>query len=363
VSSVSAATSALASASGGDVVCLADGSYGSATISTKRSTDATLAAAHPGGATIGPITFSPNASHIVLRNFKLKGTQLQGGATDIQILDNLISGSEGVDFAGAINPTPGGCCSVSNLPLIQRVLIDGNKFLGPYGEDAMQVKGFKDVTISNNEITNVTSVNGAHADGVQTVHGGSGLHIIGNYMHDNNMQPLFLGKDGDISNVEIRQNLSVRDRVGPNPTEVLSQFIQPHHLVMENNTFADEGGFTISWAPDAYGGNNPPPANPVDSVVDHNVFSYFIPYDYSNSNNRAGVFTNSSVLNENYNVMGDSSRSWTWVPSHMGSCSISSNTPAYNNPAADDYRVTVGACGGYAAGVTWTPAGRVFGPR
>jgi hypothetical protein len=365
VSSVASALTALGSAANGDRVCLADGSYGAVSLSTHRSGYATLAAAHPGAATLGKVTVAGNASHVAVSDFKVTGGfSFQGGASDIQVLQNLMQGSGGVNFVAAINPIPGGCCSVSNFPLIQHILIDGNKFLGPYGEDAMQLDGFNDVTVSNNEITNVTSVNGAHADGLQTVHGGSNLHIVGNYMHDNNMQPLFIGKDGDITNLEIRQNLSVRDRVGASPTQVLTQILQPHHVVIENNTFADEGGLDIEWAPDAYGGNNPPPGAPVDAKIDHNAFSEFLPYDYSASaSNRAGVFENSSVMTENYNVMGKTA-SWTWAPGRVGSCSVATDaTPAYSNPATDDYRLNVSACGGYAAGVTWRPADRQFGPR
>jgi hypothetical protein len=360
VTSTSAAQSAIASAANGARVCLADGSYGALSISAARSGAATLAAANPGKATLSKVTFTGASRNVVLSGFKVGGIQLQAGSADHQIRDNLIQGSGGVDFASAINPVPGGCCTVSNLPLIQRIVIDGNKFVGPYGEDAMQLKGFKDVTVSNNEITNVTSVNGAHADGVQTVHGGSNLKIIGNYMHDNNMQPIFVGKDGDVSGtLEIRDNLSVRNRVGSSPTQVVSQLYAPHNLVLRNNTLADEGGLIMRWDPSAHGGNNPQSNAPNGLAVDHNVFSAFQPYDDTNSSDRAGIFANKSVMTENYNVIGSG---WTWT-SHLGSCSTMNAKPAYRDAKTDDYRLSPTACGGYQAGITWRPADRQFGPR
>jgi hypothetical protein len=196
---------------------------------------------------------------------------------------------------------------------------------------------------------------------VQTVHGGSDLRIVGNYMHDNNMQPLFLGKDGDVTGIEIRDNLSVRNRVGPNPTQVTSQIIQPHDVTIRNNTIVDEGGLTISWGPSFHGANNPPPAPPYDNVVDHNVFSTFVPYDYSSgTGNRVGIFANPAVLLESYNVLGDGS--WNWL-SRLGLCSIAIDEPTFAAPAQGDCRLTVNTCGGYQAGVTWRAADRKFGPR
>jgi hypothetical protein len=361
VSTTAAALAALGTVPNGQAVCLADGSYGAITISSARAADATLAAANAGGATLGRVTFAAGARHVGLRAFRLtNGVRVSPGAADVQIRNNLIQGGDGISFAGGINPVPGGCCTVNNLPLIQRVVIDGNRFVGPYSEDAMQLDGFDGVTVSNNELTGVTSVGGAHADGVQTVHGGSNLSIVGNYMHDNNMQPLFIGKDGDVTNLEVRDNLSVRNRVGSSPTQVLTQLVQPHNVVVRNNTFADEGGLTLVWDPGSYGGNNPPPASPFGVVADHNVFTAFLPYDNSApQSSKAGVFLSSSVLSESYNVMGTS---WTWT-GHLGTCSVSNGSPAYRDRATDDYRLTVSACGGYSAGVTWRPADRQFGPR
>jgi hypothetical protein len=414
--STTSIVNAIGSAANGSAVCLNSGNYSAMTFAAARSGYVTIQPVGSAQVTIASINFGNSAAyyklsyltvsseidvgqssttattnHITMEDSDLRGgVVLFGGSSDVMIDHNLFDGNGGVQFAGGTYPIAGGCCNLGvNHPFIQRVTINGNKFNGHYGEDAIQLQGFKDVSITNNEITGIypycpqavidNKVNPdtsqcAHADGVQTVWGGSNLTITGNYIHDNNIQPLFVGKDGDVTGtLDIEDNLIVRDRLvgypdnpAISPGEVSTQVLQPHNAIIRHNTWAGDGtSFNLVSALTAYGGGNPAPAVAVNNAIDHNVFSSFIPYDYDNSSDRAGVFLNSSALVENYNIMDDANNSWTWVPDHLGSCSQVNNSPTFVNTTVDDYRLAsnVNKCGGYQAGIDWKPADIQFGPR
>ena len=67
ISGVGAVQPAVQAAKPGAVVCLADGSYGSLSVSASKSGDVVIRAEHPGGATLAQATVS--GSHLVLQGF------------------------------------------------------------------------------------------------------------------------------------------------------------------------------------------------------------------------------------------------------------------------------------------------------
>ena len=78
------------------------------------------------------------------------------------------------------------------------VTIRGNKFVGPFGEDAIRLNRYHDadgdgvgILIEGNEITNVRE-NGNHSDCLQSVWVGDHLIYRRNYLHDNRCQGFFV---------------------------------------------------------------------------------------------------------------------------------------------------------------------------
>jgi hypothetical protein len=376
VSSVGAAVTALEGAGSGAVICLSDGTYGAMGLDAARTSEVTLRAEHPGLAHLGAVTFSGPASHYRLSELEIAGVYLTGGESSphhITIDRNLLqNGAYGLSAASPQFPTPGGCCTTGDTAAITDLAIRNNIFGAVTGEDGLRVDGVTRAQVIHNEFTGVVPPDpDAHTDCIQTVWGGVDLVIERNYFHDNSCQPIFLGKDGDVTNLRIQQNLIVRDReIGPS-YEPLS-WLLGHNALVRNNTFVGLDpdspiGTTdlLLWSgTTTYGGGNLPSAAATGLTVDHNVFSRLVLLDYDASPSPStGIFaTPGGVLTENHNVI--SSVPWS-DDRALGTCSVLDETPEFTNPATDDFRVTVtgtGGCGTWKAGVNWRPADQQYGP-
>jgi Ca2+-binding RTX toxin-like protein len=374
------------SAAGGDVICLLAGDYGSLTIETRRSSYVTLRSVTAHVAVFDSITLD-DASYIRLEQLTVNGSISNGldNSNHIQVVANDIEGVW-VDAPTTNGPGPGPvawtieyndihdctdfCVAlVSDDPddywPVSDVTIRGNR-IGPMagGEDAIRIHNWRDVAIEDNEITGVIE-DGQHNDCLQSVWGGDGLTFHGNYLHDNNCQTFFL-KDGHTANIVFSDNLSLRNRVGSAP--VVGQIWNSSDVFITNNTIWDESGFYVRHGSvdDMF------PDGPLEGyVASNNVIEDFVPYDdFASDENRAGVFTDPDVLDEDFNLFGGG---WTWVPEHMGSHSIQDTMPDFVNPttnAADDLASGDWRLGSsitengvtYSAGITWELAGRMFGP-
>ncbi len=213
VSSVAAAEAAVRHAKPGRAVCLANGSYGRVSLRARKASDVTLRARHPGRASIRGANLA--GRHLVLARLKVRSDiNVMPGASKITIKFDRISGG----YFG-VNAGPTSSTNISDTT------IRHNKFVGPFGEDAIRLNRYHDgrdrnpygVLIEANEITGVRE-NGNHSDCLQSVWGGDDLYFRRNYIHDNRCQGFFV-KDQPraISNIVFQQNLMLRNAAPCDP--------------------------------------------------------------------------------------------------------------------------------------------------
>ena len=154
----------------GGVVCLTDGSYGDTSIATtKAPPGVTVRAQNPGRAKLGTVTVS--GSNLTVAQLTLAEVVIQPGSSGMTVDHNLITGgAKGIDM-----PT--------TTTQVDDTRITGNRFIGPFGEDAIRANRFHDgdgdgvgLLIEGNEFTGVRE-NGAHSDCLQTVWVGDHLCI------------------------------------------------------------------------------------------------------------------------------------------------------------------------------------------
>jgi Ca2+-binding RTX toxin-like protein len=374
------------SAANGDVICLNGGDYGDLTIGAERDGYVTVRSVTPHSARFDEIALD-NAAFIRLEHLHVEDTISSGldNTSNIQLVANDVTGivieappsnSSGpgpsnwtIEY-NHIHDCDGHCVAlVSDDPddywPVSDITVRGNR-IGPMagGEDAIRLHNFRDVLIEDNEIFGVIE-NGGHNDCLQSVWGGDGLTFRRNYLHDNNCQTFFL-KDGHTSNIVFSDNLSVRNRDGD--AEVVGQIWNSSDVSITNNTIWDESALYVRYGSvaDIF------PDGPVeDYTAFNNVIEDFVPYDdFETDDNRAGIFTDPDVLDEDFNLFGGG---WTWVPEHMGTHSIQDSTPAFINAtdsagedlASGDFRLASPITKSgvtYDAGITWLLAGRRFGP-
>jgi hypothetical protein len=209
VGSLDAAKEAVAEMDPGGVVCLANGKYGRLELSAEKSQPGvTLRAQHPGDATLDGAAVG--GTHLTLTEFKITSdVEVLPESTGITIAHNRIGGGYfGVD-AG-----PTDTVTVNDVSII------GNKFVGPYGEDAIRLNRYHDANgdgigalIEGNEITGVRE-NGNHSDCLQTVWVGDHLVFRKNYVHDNRCQGFFVKDQASpIHGIVVEDNLMLRDNL------------------------------------------------------------------------------------------------------------------------------------------------------
>ena len=334
--SLEALEAAVATAGDGDAVCLADGSYGDLRMGGPRQAKARVfvRAAHPGGATLGGVEIG--RSRVTLARFLIEnGVEVEPGTTGVTIAHNRIGGGYlGVD-AGPTTTTT-----------VNDVAIVGNKFVGPFGEDAIRLNRYHDANgdgvgalVADNEFTNVRE-NGNHSDCLQTVWVGDHLVYRGNYLHDNRCQGFFV-KDqaGPVRRILVEDNLIVRNDApcapraqGCGAPSDLQIFGPYSGLTMRRNTIWGNGAIAAFQE-----------ANGTRARTEANVvYKFWTSTDLSDARFR-----------DNTRCQRQSSGgSWPLdVPGEVIACS-----PRFLAPAQDDYRLHGDR------GVTWAPSERHFGP-
>jgi Bacterial TSP3 repeat len=345
VSSLAAVQSAIAAAAPGAVVCLTDGSYGRLTLNaSKPAPGVTVRAQNPGGATIqGGLV---NGAYLTISRFNSVADEIRvdAGASHIEISWNRFSGGYFGINAGL----------TTSYPSINDITIRGNRFVGPFGEDAIRINHYHDgpdadpygMLVEGNELTNIRE-NGNHSDCLQSVWGGDGLYFRRNYLHDNNCQGFFVkDQPSPVVNVVAEDNLFIRNDgrcappLQPNcGTPAYFQVFGPiTNFAMRRNTI---------WSPEQED----------STVLQENGWSGAIVVQ-NNVIYRAFSST-TSPFGSGYQSSGnigcaDNGRNPTekfWPRTGFAlNC-----RPAFPNPAGGDYRL-----GG--AGVTWKVSDLHFGP-
>ena len=392
VSNLASVVSLSSSEPDGSTICIADGSYGTLAMTAARAGYVTIAAANgPGHVTVSGLTVSSGASHLKLdglnctcntqlglpvnggtgpNNIQItrtdsQGFQVEAGSHDL-LFDHDFShdGPYGFLLNGSRYPVAGGCCQTANYPLIENVTISNSK-IGPLaasGADAFQVKGFNNLTISNNDINDIYQ-NGNHNDGVQTVHGGANLTITHNYFHDGNVE-LFMIKDGDITgNNAITNNLVVRENSSLNPacggcsTAVVGQWYSPQNATIANNTIIEPGLYLRSQL-NLVGNGNPFYLVPSNIDVNHNVIQQFRAEDDETAEKSLGLFE--PVLTHSYNLFGPYTKNYLTAGTGDTFVSTISNTSSiFVNPSGNDFRLSSNPNN---IGVNWKPSEYHYGP-
>jgi hypothetical protein len=336
VTSVAAAESAVAAATVGSVVCLADGSYGEVSLSASKSAEVTLQAEHPGRATIAGAIL--DGSHLTLARFDITNeVTVQPGSSAMTIEYNRITGG----YMG-INAGPTSDTSISDTT------IRGNQLVGPFGEDALRINRYHDsadpdpygILIEGNEISGVRE-NGNHSDCLQSVWGGDSLYFRRNYLHDNRCQGFFVkDQPSMIVGINLEDNLFLRNSepcaagaAGCGQPSYLQIFGPYEDFTMRRNTVW-QGEVVAAFQEGAGPG----------TTIESNVVNRF----WTNTNLSGIAYTDNTRCKREA-----SGGSWpTQAPGETVDCA-----PAFNDPAADDFRLI-----GSERGVDWAPAEEHFGP-
>ncbi|MGH2913127.1 MAG: right-handed parallel beta-helix repeat-containing protein [Solirubrobacteraceae bacterium] len=338
VSSLGAATSAVARSRPGGVVCLDAGHYPSKlSLAARPAGDVVLRATPGAHVSTGPIAIA--GSHIVVRGLWVHGeVALAAGDSHVTIdHDDITGGGEGIVFDTSDCTVPkapkwSGC---EPMPPIGDITISANHIhdIGAHGgEDAIHLDNWRNVRITGNEFDHIIEA-GEHTDCMQSVYGGDQLTFDHNYEHDNNCQGFFI-KDGDATNVSFTDNLFVRDHIGSYAN--YSQIWNVRGLTVRHNTIWDGKGLALradeaSFTPTA--------------IVDHNVIVSFVierstgaPYAISEHDNLFGLAPWSFRASRSDRTVGRLR--------FMGS-------------TRGDYRLARNPRG---IGVDWSPAARRYGP-
>jgi hypothetical protein len=335
-SSLDALQGAVDDAGEGDVVCLADGSYGKLELGDAGTgaPRVTVRAAHPGKASLEGAELV--RSKVTLARFVVSDSiDVEPGTVGVTVAHNRITGGYlGVD-AG---PT--------DTVTVNDVAIVGNKFVGPFGEDAVRLNRYHDANgdgvgalVEGNEFTNVRE-NGSHSDCLQTVWVGDHLVYRDNYLHDNRCQGFFVKDQASpIRGIRIEDNLIVRNDAACAPgadgcgaPSDLQVFGPYSGLTMRRNTIWGNGAIAAFQESDG-----------TKARIERNVvYKFWTSADLS-----------AARYHDNTRCQRQSSGG-SWPPHVVGE--IVSCSPDFRAPGLDDYRLRGGR------GVTWAPRERHFGP-
>jgi hypothetical protein len=336
VPSLEALQGAVEDAGDGDVVCLADGSYRKLELSYAGTEPArvTVRAAHPGNATLEGAELG--RSKVTLARFVVSDSiDVEPGTVGVTVAHNRITGGYlGVD-AG---PT--------DTITVNDVAIVGNKFVGPFGEDAIRLNRYHDANgdgigalVAGNEFTNIRE-NGNHSDCLQTVWVGDHLVYRDNYLHDNRCQGFFVKDQArPIRGIRIEDNLIVRNDAACAPQadgcgapSDLQVFGPYSGLTMRRNTIWGNGAIAAFQEADG-----------TKARIERNVVYKF----WTSADLSAARFHDNTRCQRQ-----SSGGSW---PLHVVG-EVISCSPHFRAPDLDDYRLRSGR------GVTWAPRERHFGP-
>ncbi len=337
VGGLQAAAAAVAAAKPGAIVCLRDGDYGELRLDAdQRRPGVELSAVHPGRARLAGADLS--GSFLALAHFRIHGeVTIEPGSRKISVLHNRISGGY---FGVEAGPT--------TSESISDTTIRGNRFVGPFGEDAIRLNRYHDsadrdpygVLVEGNEITGVRE-NGNHSDCLQSVWGGDGLYFRRNYLHDNRCQGFFVNDQPEpVSRIVIADNLMLRNAAPCDPPDsgcglplIVQVFGPTRGVRLAHNTI---------WTPesDSPVGLREGPFGRVDLA--RNVI-------YRGWSDWRGGFPD-------YSEREDVVCRWEGLP-RLARSSRRDCTPRFRRPAVDDYRLRRGN-----AGIDWAPADQRYGP-
>jgi Right handed beta helix region len=326
---------AVGEAEDGGVVCLADGSYGELRLNGPRAAArVTVRAEHPGKATIDGAELG--RSKVTLARFAVSGEiAVEPGTVGVTVARNRVSGGYlGVD-AGPTTTTT-----------VDDVAIVGNKFVGPFGEDAIRLNRYHDANgdgvgalVEGNEFTNIRE-NGNHSDCLQTVWVGDHLVYRGNYLHDNRCQGFFVKDQAyPVRGILIEDNLIVRNDApcapgaeGCGAPSDLQVFGPYSDLSMRRNTIWGNGAIAAFQEADG-----------AKARIEANVVYKF----WTSTDLSAARFRDNTRCQRQ-------SSGGSWPVPAVGE--VISCSPHFLAPRRDDYRVRGDR------GVTWAPRERHFGP-
>ena len=337
LSSLSGVSSSL---SAGAVVCLAAGSYGQVAITASPSSNATLTAAP--GAHVVVAGVDIEASNITVSQLHSTGEVWVGSGSPYP------GYSHDVIEHDEVGPTNGYGIAVlsstatpsSFITIADNEIHDTSKT----GEgDALRLDGWKNVTITGNDIYKIDECpgNGCHTDTLQSYQAEvptTGLVLSDNYTHDNvGAQGLPFLKDGDISNVLISDNLSVRNT--NTSGQVTGVWVDENiaGLTITNNTYQGTSGSVVQADGSAKGPT---------VAINHNVFDAL--------NVRPGTGP-SYTTTEDYDVFTGNDE-YTFG---LGLHSALLAKPVFMNTATDDYRLSSNP---NHIGIDWSPAEKQYGP-
>lgn len=335
VSSLAAVRVAVGSADAGSVICLADGSYGALSLDAEKAGEVLVRALHPGAAHIAGADL--DGSHLTLSRFDISAlVDVMPSSDHITVSHNQISGGE-----HGVQAAPTTDVDVSDVSIV------GNRFVGPFGEDAIRLNRYHDgpdpdpygVLIEGNEITGVRE-NGNHSDCLQSVWGGDSLYFRRNYVHDNRCQGFFVKDQPDtVQGVVVVDNLFLRNEepcaVGAEDCgqpATFQVFGPMAGLTIRHNTIWTPGGDLPTLIRDgAWNG----------IALEGNV----IWRGFSDWDGAWAVFSESA----------DTVCKWEGTLPMLSASSTVDCSPAFLAPATDDYRLAGGR------GVSWVPAGQEYG--
>jgi len=335
VSTLAAVRGELAAAAGGEVICLADGTYGELALSATPASRVVVRAEHPGEATIGGATMA--GADLTLERFAVSGeVQVQPGSSGMTVSHNRISGGYfGVEAA------PTSTTSVDDTAIV------GNQLIGPFGEDAIHLNRYHDgdgdgigVLVEGNEITGVRE-NGNHSDCLQTVWVGDHLVFRRNYLHDNRCQGFFVKDQASpVVGITVADNLFLRNSEPCAPEApdcgqpAYFQVFGPYEgLTMRRNTI---------WGDDVTTAFQE--GTGLDTRIEANVVDRF----WTSTDLSAIAYVDNTRCSREA-----SGGLWPLlVPGETVDCA-----PPFADPASDDFRLP-----GSTRGVDWAPAEVHFGP-
>lgn len=354
VATVSDIQAAVGRAHAGAVVCVMPGRYGPLTLSRSAAAAPNVSVAprpsldpHRGGrVTFAGITIT--GSYITVRDVYSTGGVTIGGSDDAI--------HDAIEHDDVTNPRGYG---ISILRPFDKpatdITISGNRIHATCSTcegDALRLDGWRNVTVTGNDIYDIKECpgNDCHTDTLQSYQGETptkGLLVTRNYVHDTvNVQGLAFLKDGDIADVTISDNLSVRmastgQTNGPGIDE------NTVGLRITHNTYVRAGGYLEA------GGSTPG----ASAYVAYNVFNSFnIQPPFYRLAEAHDVYTGGNQ----WSFKLSSSSALQAEPRYRCAARCGNGTAA-----GDDYRL-VGSSDrtspDYGIGIDWSPADQQYGP-
>jgi hypothetical protein len=336
VGSIDAARDSVEAAAPGSVICLRDGEFGPLDLNaSKTRPGVTLRAEHPGKASLDGV--SMDGKNLTVARFRITAdVVIQPGSTGMTVKHNRIGGGY---FGVEAGPT--------TTVTVNDVAIIGNKFVGPFGEDAIRLNRYHDADgdgvgalVSGNEFTNIRE-NGSHSDCLQTVWYGDHLVYTRNYVHDNRCQGFFVkDQNREIVGITVVDNLFLRNNA-PCPPAVAGdcgtpsdfQVFGPYRkFQMRHNTIWGNGA-NASFQEGT---------GPGSAIRDNVAFKFWTSTDLD------------SIRYEDNTRCQRESSGGSWPRRTLGE--VVDCDPAFRAPSRDDYRLSNGR------GVRWAPRDRHFGP-